>query len=420
MTVDAWRIVGGTPLRGRVRPPGSKNGALPSLAAALLLEGKSVFHNVPRIDDVHTMLELLTAVGMQVEVEGNTVAITNTGITTHRAPGELVGKMRASHYLLGPTLAKLGRAELAQTGGCNLGERPLGYIIDALAPLGVTCLDCNDRVEATTAGLVGARVVLDPKFRSPGATFTVLMAAALATGVTTIEHACYEPDVVALCALLTAAGAHIEGAGTETITLHGVEALHGVTHTINSDRLDAGTFLCAAAATRGEVFVEHITKAELGGIATVLVEAGLGLEETGGGVHGACSRRPRAVEVTINPFPEFPTDLQPPLATVLATAEGTSSLHETIFNNRLQYVPELQRMGADIASAGQWSIRIRGVERLHGAEIAGHNIRDGAALVVAALGAEGESIVSGRHYVARGYEDLEARLRALGATIEVQ
>src|SRR5574340_1157410 len=322
MTADAWRIVGGTPLQGRVRPPGSKNGALPSLAASLLLDGKSVFHNVPRIDDVHTMLELLAAVGMQVEAEGNTVTITNAGITTHRAPRELVGKMRASHYLLGPTLAKLGRAELAQTGGCNLGERPLGYIIDALAPLGIECLDCNDRVEATTAGLVGARVVLDPKFRSPGATFTVLMAAALAQGITTIEHACYEPDVIAFCALLTRAGAHIEGAGTETITLRGVKALHGVTHTINSDRLDAGTFLCAAAATRGEVFVEQITKSELGGIATVLQQAGLELEESDGGLRGACPRRPRPVEVTINPFPEFPTDLQPPLAAVLATAEG--------------------------------------------------------------------------------------------------
>ncbi len=199
---DSWRITGGTPLRGRVSPSGSKNGALPSLAAALLLDGETVFHNVPRIADTATMLELLQALGLRVDERGGgTVAITNSGISTHRPPGELVAKMRASHYVLAPLLARLGKAELPETGGCNLGARPLGYVIDALAPLGVECQHCNDRVEASTAGLVGGRVVLDPKFRSPGATFSVLMAAATARGTTTLENACFEPDVIHFCRL---------------------------------------------------------------------------------------------------------------------------------------------------------------------------------------------------------------------------
>ena len=268
---DSWRITGGTPLHGRVTPSGSKNGALPSLAVALLLDGETVFHNVPRIADTATMLELLQALGMHVEERGaGTVAITNSGISTHRPPGELVAKMRASHYVLAPLLARLGRAELPETGGCNLGARPLGYVIDALAPLGVECQHCNDRVEATTAGLIGGRVVLDPKFRSPGATFSVLMAAATARGTTVLENACFEPDVIQVCQLLSAAGAKIEGAGTETITIHGVASLRGVPHTINSDRLDAGTFLLAAGATRGDIVVEKITLAELGGMADTL------------------------------------------------------------------------------------------------------------------------------------------------------
>ena len=289
------------------------------------------------------------------------MAVHNSGLSTHRPPGELVAKMRASHYVLGPMLARLGKAELPETGGCTIGERPLGYVIDALEPLGVECLDCNDRVEATTAGLTGGRVVLDPRFRSPGATFTVLMAAATAKGTTVLEHACFEPDVVRFCQLLSAAGARIEGAGTDTITLHGVPSLHGVTHTINSDRLDAGTFLLAAAATRGEVFVEEMTAAELGDMAGLLRQAGLTLEEEEGGLRGACPRRPRGLEVTINPFPDFPTDLQPPLGALLATAEGTSSIRETIFNNRLQYAPDLERMGAEVEQVDTWTLRLRGV-----------------------------------------------------------
>jgi len=420
MTADAWRIVGGKPLHGRVSPSGSKNGALPTLAATLLFDGETVLYNVPRISDVHTMFELLRSLGLEVTARADgSVSVVNTGLTTHRPPTELVAKMRASHYVLGPTLARLGRVELPQTGGCTIGERPLGYILDGLALLGVECLECNDRVEATTAGLHGARVSLDPEFRSPGATFTLLMAAALAEGVTVIEHASFEPDVICFCDLLAAGGAKLAGAGTTTLTIAGVSALHGVTHRVNTDRLEAGTFLCAAAATRGDALVERIRCAELGEFAAKLREAGVEIGEEDGGVRARCADRPRGLEIVTAPFPHFPTDLQPPLAAVLATAEGTSTIHESIFDNRLQYAPELVKMGADLETRDARTAILRGVERLHGAEVSGGNIRDGAALVVAALGAEGESLVSGRRFVARGYERFEEKLRGLGAAISV-
>lgn len=420
MTADTWRIVGGTPLRGRVTPSGSKNGALPTLAATLLLDGETILYNIPDIADVRTMLDLLRALGLSVEPQGEgCVRVVNSGLTTHRPPGELVAKMRASHYLLGPLLARLGRAELPQTGGCTIGERPLGYILDGLKLLGVDCLECNDRVETATSGLVGAQVALDPAFRSPGATFTLLMAAALARGTTTISHASFEPDVIRFCELLAAAGARLSGAGTDTLTLEGVPSLRGVSHTVNSDRLEAGTLLCAAAATRGEVLVEQVTHSELGQFADKLREAGVEIGEEAGGVRARCSGRPRAVELITDPFPAFPTDLQPPMAALLATAEGESVIRERIFSHRLQYAEELRKMGAEIATPDERTAVIRGVSKLHGASVSGGNIRDGAALILAALGAEGESLVSGQRYVARGYERFDEKLRALGASIAV-
>lgn len=420
MTADTWRIVGGRPLQGRVTPAGSKNGALPTLAATLLLDGETVLHNVPAIDDVNTMFDLLRSLGLSVTPGGGgSVRIVNTGLTTHRAPGELVAKMRASHYLLGPTLARLGKAELPQTGGCTIGERPLGYVLEALRPLGVDCLECNDRVETSTADLAGAQVALNPTFRSPGATFTLLMAAALAKGTTVIAHASSEPDVICLCEFLNAAGARICGAGTDTLTLEGVSSLRGVTHRINSDRLEAGTFLCAALASRGDVLVERIARPELGEFADKLQEMGAEIGEEEGGVRARLSLRPPAIEIVTAPFPAFPTDLQPLMAALLATAEGVSTIRESIFNNRLQYAAELRKMGAQIETPEDRTAIVRGVEKLHAASVSGGNIRDGAALAVAALGAEGESIVSGSRFVARGYERFEEKLRSLGASIAV-
>ncbi len=418
MTADAWRIVGGKPLHGRVTPSGSKNGALPTLAATLLLDGETVLHNVPRIADVHTMLELLRSLGLQVtERADGAVSIVNEGISSHRAPDDAVGRMRASHYLLGPVALKMGKVESAMPGGCDLGSRPVTHIVSVLEALGMSSHVDDTHLELACVACRAARVVLDPVHRNPGATFTGLMAASVIPGVTVIENASFEPDVVTFCEFLNAAGARVSGAGTPTLTIEGVASLHGVEHRVNTDRLEAGTFLCAAAATRGEVLVERITCAELGEFSDKLREAGIALDEQDDGVRAACATRPRGVPIVTDPFPHFSTDLQPPMGAVLATADGTSTIHETVYDQRLRYLSELARMGADVELVDSRQAIIEGTDRLHGAEVSGGNIRDGAALVVAALGADGESVVSGRRYVARGYERFEEKLRSLGADI---
>ncbi len=391
---DVWRIVGGRPLRGKVRLSGSKNGALPTLAATLLIDGETVLENVPSIMDVATMIGLLRGVGLEVERgEDGRVRVVNRGIATHRPPPELVGAMRASHYVLGPLALRLGKAEMPLPGGCR-----------------------TKMISLEASGLSGGAVVLDGRHRNAGATFTALMAAALAEGKTVVENASFEPDVVCFCEFLKAAGAEVEGVGTPTLTVRGVGRLHGTRHRINSDRLEAGTFICAAAATRGEVTVEGIAREELGETADKLEEAGVELRE-GEGMTAGCPARPQGVEVTTNPFPAFSTDLQPPVAALLATAEGESTIRETVFDGRLQYVEQLRRMGADITLASCREATIRGVARLRGASVEAHNIRDGAALVIAALCADGESMVSGRQFVARGYEGFESKLRSIGGEI---
>ncbi len=418
MTAEAWRIAGGRPLRGKVQLSGSKNGSLPVLAATLLLDGETVLHNVPRIADVHTMVALMRSVGLAVE-EGadGSVRVVNTGITTHSPPPELVRKMRASHYLLSPLLIRLGRAELAIPGGCDIGNRPVTHIIAVLEALGAQVSMGTDQVHLQADTLHGTTVTLDERHRNPGATFTALMAAALAGGETVIENASYEPDVVCFCNFLNEAGAHVQGIGGPKLTVQGVSRLRGAIHRVNSDRLEAGTFICAAAATRGEVTVENITRSELGATADKLEEAGVRLVAEGHGLVAACAGRPHGVDIVTDPFPSFSTDLQPPVAAVLATAEGTSTIHETVFDGRLQYAEQFAKMGADIELRDSRRAVIRGVERLTGAAVEAGNIRDGAALVAAALSAEGESLVRGRNYVLRGYEDFEGKLRALGAEI---
>jgi UDP-N-acetylglucosamine 1-carboxyvinyltransferase len=419
MAADAWRIVGGRPLRGAVGLSGSKNGALPTLAATLLVDGETVLENVPRITDVGTMLGLLRGLGLGVEERSDgSVRIVNDGITTHRPPAELVGLIRASHYVLGPLALRLGRAEVPLPGGCQIGARPVSHFLAVLEALGVRTGTAGGRIALEASGLKGGVVVLDPRHRNAGATFTGLMAASLAEGESTIEHASFEPDVVRFCEFLNAAGARVEGVGTPTLVVRGVGRLRATTHRINSDRLEAGTLICAAAATRGEVTVEGITREELGETLDKLEEAGVVLSDGGGrGLTAGCPERPRGVGVVTDPFPSFSTDLQPPVAAVLVGAEGRSTIRETVYDGRLQYADELGKMGADITVVNSREAVIRGVPRLRGAMVEARNIRDGAAMVIAALSAEGESVVSGRQFVARGYEEFERKLRSLGAQI---
>jgi len=418
MSQDAWRIEGGVPLKGSVRPSGSKNGALPLLAATLLLDGETVLQNIPRIADIEVMLVLLRAVGLEVEeIAPGEVRIVNRGLSTHIAPADLVSRMRASHYLLGPVLLHRGQVEMAMPGGCDLGSRPVTHITSVLQALGAA-VETDDIIRLSARGLRGAVVTLDPRHRNPGATFTALMAGALAVGGTTIENASFEPDVVGLCGFLRAAGARIDGLGTPTLTVQGVDRLTGVTHRANPDRLEAGTFICAAAATRGDVIVEDTSWDDLGETAEKLRQSGVDLRTEGSALRARCPGRPRGVDIVTDPFPSFSTDLQPPVAALLAAAEGDSTIRETVFDQRLRNAGELAKMGADIELRDSRFAVIHGVPALRGAAVDGYNIRDGAALVVAALSAEGTSTVSGRKWVARGYEDFERKLRSLGAHIE--
>jgi UDP-N-acetylglucosamine 1-carboxyvinyltransferase len=421
---DSWRIIGGEPLRGSVRPDGSKNGALPALAATLLLQGETTLHNVPRIADVEVMLELLRSFGLTIsELTATALRITNRGLTGHVAPADLCGRMRASHYVLGPVALQMGRAELAMPGGCDLGARPVTHLLAPLEALGAETTVEEGRITVRAGKLRGAVITLDPQHRNPGATFVALMAASRAEGRTLIENASLEPDVVAFCHFLSKAGASIEGIGSDALTLTGVNSLHGAEHHINLDRLEAGTFLCGAAATRGEVMVEGVTRGELGSFVQKLAEAGVEVTETGpSGSAGVAARAPgrlRAVEVVTVRFPGFPTDLQPPFAAVLATADGVSTILESVYERRLQYADQLAKMGARVEVRNPRCLAITGVPELHGARLRGENIRDAAALVIAALSAKGVSTVSGRRFVRRGYSGFEEKLRSLGAEIEV-
>ncbi len=408
-------IFGGKPLRGNVTVSGSKNGALPVLAACLLIPGECRLRNVPHIQDVETMLALLRSCGAQAEWQAaGEVVIDARDLVNNHVSSELAGKMRASHYLIAPLVARLGEACLPLPGGCNLGSRPMGYILEALTPLGISAREEGERLLIGGGPAKGGRVALDPVYRSPGATFAAVMAACLAKGDTVIENASGEPDVVSFCGFLNLAGAYILGAGSPTLRIQGVGQLRGVEHRILGDRLEAGTFLLAGASSRGEVTTLGLKPEHLRGFAESLEECGVEIIPQSDGIRARCSRRPRGVDIRTVPFPGFPTDLQPPMMALLAGAEGNSRIEETIFDGRLGHVEQLGRMGADIEIEGRQAL-IRGVEGLKGAEVEALNIR--AALVVAAVGAEGETCLRGREHIARGYERIEEKLASLGAQI---
>jgi len=417
MTEDTIRIVGGTRLAGTVTLNGSKNGTLPLLAATLLVEGDCLLRNVPRVEDVFTMLDILRALGLGVQWERGDLLISNRGISTHRAPQALVEKMRASFYVFGPLLARLGQAEVPMPGGCNLGSRPVDYIIREFVPLGAEITVEHGFVSAKAGRLHGGAISLDPRYRSPGATFNLVMGAVLAEGTTVIDNACGEPDVVEFCEFLNKAGARITGAGTPLLQVEGVRRLSGCEFTAPNDRLEAGTYLIGAAITGGDVTVRTIQPGALGVVLEKLQEAGLEIEVGVDSVRGICRQRPASLQVETAPYPGFPTDLQPPLAAMLCVAAGRSVIRENIYDGRLSYLDQLSRMGAKCRVEDRIAI-IEGVERLTGARVqAERHMRAGAALVLAALAAEGESEIVGRHFIERGYQNFEQKLAALGATV---
>lgn len=410
--------VGGARLDGEVRLSGSKNATLAVLAATLLpAKGRTVLSNVPRISDVMTMLEMLRHLGVKTEHVDNTVIVDATSLTSFTAPYELIKKMRASFSVLGPLLARFGQAQVALPGGCDIGARPVDYHIKGLERLGAEAVVEHGFVNAVVPnGLRAASIYLD--FPSVGATTHLMTAAALADGITTISNAAEEPDVVATAEIINRMGGKVRGAGTKEIFVEGVRELHGTEYTVDSDRIEAGTYAVAAAITRGDLFLRGAVEEHILPVTQKLTEIGaeIRFHDDGVRIKMAAGKPLRNVNVNASPHPGFPTDMQPPIAALLTLAEGTSVVTEKVYERRFRYIDELVRMGANIKMDTNSAI-IVGVPRLTGAPVAGGDLRASAALILAGLAAEGRSEVSGLTYLDRGYEKFVEKLSAVGANI---
>ncbi|MDF2233130.1 UDP-N-acetylglucosamine 1-carboxyvinyltransferase [Albimonas sp. CAU 1670] len=416
--MDRIAIRGGKPLHGEIPISGAKNACLTLMPAALLTDAPLTLTNAPRLADIRTMRELLGSLGCEIAAlqDGKVLAIGAESIASHRADYDIVRKMRASILVLGPLLARHGWAEVSLPGGCAIGARPVDLHLMALEAMGAT-LDLRDGyIHAEAPGGLKGAVVEFPVV-SVGATENALMAATLAKGTTVLKNAAREPEIIDLAACLTAMGARIEGAGTATITIEGVDALHGATHPVIADRIELGTYMLAPAIAGGEVELTGAGRAAVGALWERMEEAGLTLSETERGVKVARNGGPlKPLHVITEPFPGFPTDLQAQLMALLTLAEGESVLEERIFENRFMHAPELQRMGARIDVHGGVA-KIRGVPALKGAQVMATDLRASVSLVLAGLAAEGETTVGRIYHLDRGYERLEEKLSACGADV---
>jgi len=415
--LDRIVVRGSSPLRGEVAVSGSKNSTLALMAAALLASGETQLHNVPRLRDVDTMLEILRALGVRADwdpQDPHTVRIDASSIGSPEAPYDLVRKMRASFLVLGPLVARCGTARVSEPGGCAIGVRPVDQHLKGLAALGAKVRLDHGYVEATASHLRGARVAFDVS--TVNGTQNVMMAAALAPGETVLENAAREPEVVELALVLNRMGADVRGAGGDRIAGRGVAALRGVRHAVAGDRIEAGTLVAAALATRGDVTVTGVDTSMLESTLEKLRETGAELEVEPTRVRARVQAPLAGVRAVTAPFPGFPTDMQAQLLALLTLATGTSVVTERVFENRFMHVPELQRMGADIALSDR-SALVRGVTRLSGAPVMATDLRASAGLIVAALAAEGDTVVNRVYHIDRGYERIEEKLRGLGAEI---
>ena len=412
-------IRGGKKLVGEVSVSGSKNSALAILAATILLPGKTTIRNVPNLLDVQTIIRVLRALGLRAEYSGsqaNTVEIWNERVK-HVAPYELVTKMRASFFVIGPIVARKGLAKIPLPGGCAIGSRPVNLHIKGLEALGAEVEMEHGFVNVKANKLRGGRISLD--FPSVGATESIMMAATLAIGETVIENAAREPEVVDLANFLSSAGADICGAGTEEIKIKGVTQLNPVEYRIIPDRIEAGTFMIAAAITKGKVMVKGIVPAHIEATIRKLQEAGVDLKIANNEINVSVKDGIKPIDVRTMPYPGFPTDMQAQLTSLLCLSRGTSVVTETVFENRFRHVHELNRMGAEIKLEGQSAI-IQGVPKLSSAPVKVSDLRAGATLVLAALAAEGETVIEDRdHHLERGYEKLAKKLTGLGAEVKI-
>ena len=415
--MEQYVIKGGNPLVGEVEIGGAKNAALAILAAAIMTDETVTIDNLPDVRDINALLQAMGDIGAKIDrIDAHTVKINGAFVKDVPVDYESMKKIRASYYLLGSLLGKYKRAEVTLPGGCNIGSRPMDLHIKGFRALGANVEIRNGAVAAEAEKLVGSHIYLDKV--SVGATINIMMAASLAEGKTTIENAAKEPHVVDVANFLNSMGANIRGAGTDVIRIAGVEKLHKTEYSIIPDQIEAGTFMFAAAATKGDVTVKNVIPKHLEATTAKLLEVGCEVEEFDDAVRVVASKPLRHTQVTTLPYPGFPTDMQPQMSVVLGIAQGTSTVTESIFENRFKYVDELTRMGADIKVESNIAI-INGVEGYTGARVRAPDLRAGAALVIAGLSAEGITVVDDIHYIQRGYEAFEQKLASLGAQIEL-
>lgn len=413
--MDKLRITGGQKLHGDITISGAKNAALPILCASLLTADDIQLHNVPRLRDIDTACQLLAQLGVRAYTEGESITLNASAITSLEAPYELVKTMRASILVLGPLLARFGKARVSLPGGCAIGQRPVDQHIKGLRAMGADIELEHGFVVATASRLKGATIRTD--MVTVTGTENLLMAAVLAEGETILENAAQEPEIVDLAELLIKMGAKISGHGTERIVIQGVDKLHGATHAIMPDRIETGTFLCAVGATGGDILLRNTAASTLQSTLDKLTKAGVNIECGPDWIRGRMDQRPQSVSFSTAEHPGFPTDMQAQLMALNALANGTAIIVENIFENRFMHVQELIRLGAKIETDGH-TARVKGVEKLLGARVMATDLRASASLVIAGLAAQGDTIIDRIYHLDRGYDRMENKLAAVGAQIE--
>ena len=410
-------ITGPTPLKGEVEISGAKNAAVALLPATLLIDGVCTITNVPNISDVQILCKILGEMGAKIDWTGkNELKIDTTNITTTQAPLDLTSKFRASYYLIGAMLGRTGEIEVGMPGGCNLGARPIDQHIKGFELLGANVKVGKGTISAKASCLKGAHIYMDVV--SVGATINIILASVLAKGTTTIDNAAKEPHIVDVANFLNTMGADIRGAGTDVIKINGVEKLHGnATYSVVPDQIEAGTFMLAAIASKGDLLIKNCITKHLEPLTAKIVEIGGNVEDNGDSIKVWYSKRPNKANIKTLPYPGFPTDLQPQMGVVLSTANGTSIINESIWESRFQYTAELNKMGANITAQGKTAI-FEGVDELFGAPVYSTDLRAGAALIVAGVSANGVTEVYNLGHIDRGYENIEEKFRKIGANIK--
>ena len=410
-------IKGPTPLKGEVTINGAKNAAVAILPAALLIDGICTIENLPNISDVNICCQILEALGAKITRNGkHSITIDSRNITTTKAPLDLTSKFRASYYVIGAMLSRMGEIEVGMPGGCKLGARPIDQHIKGFEALGAVVDTGKGVISAKAKELVGNTIYMDVV--SVGATINVMLSAVLAKGTTVIDNAAKEPHIVDVANFLNTMGADIRGAGTDMIKINGVEKLSGgATYSVVPDQIEAGTFMLAAVATKGDLLLKNCITKHLESITAKIIEVGGQVEDYGDSIRVYCDQRPKKASIKTLPYPGFPTDLQPQMGVVLSLADGTSTINESIWESRFQYTDELNKMGAKITAQGK-SAFFEGVEKLYGAPVYSSDLRAGADLIIAGTAAEGTTEVYNLEHIDRGYENIEERFRAIGANIQ--